>query len=546
MVLKSTKSTRFFLGSGVIIMAVIGFIFAWNYSEVSAGQQWSSCSQYLYLANEGNGGGGTTISRIDCYGHLGIYDTSFTGPSGVATDGTYLYVSDDSPGVYRIDASGTKLALGAAFNNPNGLAVDSSGRLLVSDANAGQIRRLTLDSSGAVTNDELLADFSAFSVVHGIAEAANGDVLFSDNIGSVYRITSAMTLPVGPSTPGIALVVGTVAGGNLGHIAVDSSGFIYASNFGARIVRINPTGTSSVDVVDLGDTAVCDPSQSGSDDQPAFRGLAITPEGDLLATGFCTDNGFIFPIADINAAASSGIPISTLPHPFFKNPGGVLDTPHFDGPFGMAFWAGATISHLCGGVAATIVGTAASETLNGTGNHDVIAGLGGNDTIFAGAGNDWVCGGPGNDYLYGQLGWDNVWGGTGADRIWGGPGRDILYGNGGPDIIRGQSGNDLIRGGNGNDLLYGQTGRDRIYGGGGSDQIRGGPGLDRLFGGVGDDNLYGQLGNDRLFGGDGNDNHYGGPGADQLVCGPGTDLANGGSSISDSAAASCETQVNIP
>ena len=528
MVATSLKSNRLVMTLGVIALAVLGFTLVWQTSEASAVQKWNNCTDYLYLANEGNGGGGTTISRIDCYGHVGVYDNTFSGSSGVTTDGTYLYVSDDSPGVYRFDASGTKLALGASFSNPNGLAVDSSGRLLVTDAGAGEIRRLTLDSAGSITNNELLADFSAFSLLHGIAEAANGDVLFSDNIGSVYAITSSMTLPVDPSTPGLALSVGTVVGGNQGDIAVDSSGFIYVSNFGARIVQINPAGTSSVDVVDLGDTADCDPSQSGSDDQPAFRGLAFTPDGDLIASGYCTDSGYIFPMVDIDAAATSGTPISTLPTPFFENPGGVLDSPDFDGPFGMAFWGGATISHLCGGVAATVVGTSGPDTLNGTTNNDVITGLGGNDIVWADSGSDFVCGGPGADRLYGQQGKDILYGGGGNDRIWGGPGADRLWGNSGLDILRGGSGNDRLFGGADNDILRGQAGNDRLLGGGGSD------------------NLYGQGGNDRLIGGLGDDMEYGGPGADFLVCGPGNDLADGGPPATDVAAADCEVQLNIP
>ena len=342
-----------------------------------------------------------------------------------------------------------------------------------------------------------------------------------------------MTLPVTPSTPGLALAVGVVAEFNLGHIALDASGNIYTSNFGGRIVRINPAGTVSADVVDLGDTAACDPSSSGSDDQPAFRGLAFTPDGDLVATGYCTDNGFIFPGADIDAAFTSGTPIATSPSPYFENPSGALDGPDFDGVFGVVFWDGETIQHLCRGVAATIIGTPGPDIIPGTTNNDVIVGLGGADTISADAGDDWVCGGPGNDTIFGDQGWDNLYGGPGNDTIWGGAGRDWLFGNGGADVIRGQGG------------------RDRIFGNVGDDDLYGGGGRDRIFGGPGDDDIYGQGGHDRLFGDPDDDNVYGGNGADIVRCGTGTDFADGGlpavgPPIDTNPPGDCEATIGFP
>ena len=180
----------------VVLLAAVLVAFLIFSSGVSANHGWADCSQYLYGANEGNRGGGTTISRIDCHGHVGVFDSSFSGVSGLATDGTYLFASnDDAPGVYRFDAAGTKLALSPSFGNPNAIAIDpSSGKLLVADAATGLVRRLTVDSAGTVTNDETIAeDFGTFWTIQGIAATAGGDVLFADNIGSVYKITSSMT-----------------------------------------------------------------------------------------------------------------------------------------------------------------------------------------------------------------------------------------------------------------------------------------------------------------------------------------------------------------
>jgi PKD repeat protein len=97
---------------------------------------------------------------------------------------------------------------------------------------------------------------------------------------------------------------------------------------------------------------------------------------------------------------------------------------------------------VCGGLQATVVGTAGRDALVGTPGPDVIAGLGGGDTITAFGGADVVCGGGGNDV---------VRGGAGPDRLLGGSGADRLFGEGGPDILGGGAGRDTANGGPGND-----------------------------------------------------------------------------------------------
>jgi hypothetical protein len=72
------------------------------------------------------------------------------------------------------------------------------------------------------------------------------------------------------------------------------------------------------------------------------------------------------------------------------------------------------------GWAASIGGTARSDTLRGTAKADKIYGRGGNDRLYGLAGNDYLNGGPGNDTLVG---------GPGADRFVCGPGRDTVIGD---------------------------------------------------------------------------------------------------------------------
>jgi DNA-binding beta-propeller fold protein YncE len=87
----------------------------------------------------------------------------------------------------------------------------------------------------------------------------------------------------------------------------------------------------------------------------------------------------------------------------------------------------------CGGLVATKVGTARSESINGTAKRDIIA---------AGKGNDVVRGLGGKDVLCGEGGRDTLLGGAKADTLIGGPGRDILKGAAGKDRLVGGPGRD--------------------------------------------------------------------------------------------------------
>jgi hypothetical protein len=75
--------------------------------------------------------------------------------------------------------------------------------------------------------------------------------------------------------------------------------------------------------------------------------------------------------------------------------------------------AGATPT--CGGVHATITGTAAGDSLRGAAQSDAIFGGRGHDRLRGKGGSDRLCGGPGPDRLVGGAGRDRVNGGRGYD-----------------------------------------------------------------------------------------------------------------------------------
>lgn len=94
------------------------------------------------------------------------------------------------------------------------------------------------------------------------------------------------------------------------------------------------------------------------------------------------------------------------------------------------------------------------------------------------------------------------------------------------ETINGTAGDDVIDAGAGNDIVNGMGGNDTICGGEGEDELGGGDGDDQVFGGAGDDMLFGDADDDVLEGGAGNDSCDGTTGV-------------------DSAAASCESVVNV-
>ncbi len=304
---------------------------------------WADCSQALYVANEGNGGGGERIMRVDCNENIITFATGFNGPSGLVTDGTYLYISDDAPGLWRVDSAGvvTPIATAVAFSNPNGLALDSSGRLLVADAGAGEIRRLTLDTAGNVTANELVA--SGLNNPQGVVvKPSSGEILFTDSTGHVFSAPDSLS-------SWMTTTVGAIVPGNQGSLKMDSSGNIYTGNSGGRIMRIDPTGSTAKDVVDI-PHAACPAGQAAMDGQPGFRGLTFSAEGHLVATGYCLDNVYIFSNTDLDNAWATNTPIATLPTPFAENPSGALDSPYLNGTFAVAFF-GADVKPLAGACA---------------------------------------------------------------------------------------------------------------------------------------------------------------------------------------------------
>ncbi len=225
----------------------------------------------------------------------------------------------------------------------------------------------------------------------------------------------------------------------------------------------------------------------------------------------------------------------------------------------------------CGGLKATIVGNAKSNTITGTPKRDVIVagpgndrirGLGGNDVICGGDGADTIWGGPGNDRIWGELDLlridafgrvvkkgDTVSGGEGDDTIDLGydarPATEgtktlldgVSYANAPAPVIAdfqasrtvpiAAEGNDTVTFGGGIRIVGSPLG-DTIKGTNSDDVILARGGDDTIFGRGGDDTIAadtaGVVGNDRLFGDAGDDILSGTVGIDSFVGGTGDDV----------------------
>lgn len=173
-----------------------------------------------------------------------------------------------------------------------------------------------------------------------------------------------------------------------------------------------------------------------------------------------------------------------------------------------------TTAPLCGGEAATIVGTAGDDVIEGTAGNDVIFAAQGNDIIFGLGGDDIVCAGKGDDVIVGGQGFDILFGAQGNDVMFAADGSTVaeradtkgarMFGGAGDDLMIGSNRWDRMQGGLGLDHMEGHEGRDWMRGGGDTDYVDGGANIDDMHGGNGHDRMRVTTG-DSAKGSNGND-----------------------------------------
>ncbi len=225
---------------------------------------------FLYVANEGDGGGGTTILKILSDGSATVVGTGFDGASGLAVHPVTkdLYVSDDYTGVSWIKEDGTSTQILGDFSNPNALAFDSNNNLLIAGA-GGKITRVNLETNST----EVLA--TGFRLTQGIGEY-QGEVFFTDNYGYIYSIQEGESLPIiAPGESNKYISQPLVMGSN-GGLTIDNNGNIYICDFDGKIVKVS-TLDKMVEILH-------------ENLNIESRGLILTPSQDfLLVTNYGLD-----------------------------------------------------------------------------------------------------------------------------------------------------------------------------------------------------------------------------------------------------------------
>jgi sugar lactone lactonase YvrE len=221
----------------------------------------------LYVTNEGNGGGGTTILKILMDGSTSIVGTGFNGPAGLAIHpgSKDLYISDDYGAVYRIQSNGASTRMKDGFSNPNGLAFDSHNRLLIAEAGTS-ITRLDL------TTDSVKLLATGFNTPQAVGEY-NGQVFFTDMTGYLYVIRESDNIPITAPAIENRYISDAVAAGTMGGLVIDHNGNIFIANGSGKVVKVSTSDQSVTTIFDNSNVST--------------RGLALSPAQDILfVTGY--------------------------------------------------------------------------------------------------------------------------------------------------------------------------------------------------------------------------------------------------------------------
>lgn len=356
----------------------------------------------------------------------------------ISPDGKYLVIADgsDPQPISVIDiAARSEIHTFSRDSDTNSVDVCSDGSVLVTSSAEGTVRRLTIDSRGALedTGDVLSLDDEPNNVF--CAPDAKSGLVVTTLSGSMTSFT----------VPGLERVDTRTLSGNFGISGlVDSAG---------DRVYVRSSYEGFVDVFSYdGSTAALDNAPALSIPISVTFGffgidqMALYPGKDKLYVPEYFANALS--VYD----AKTGALLTSITDQRIVQPTGV---------------ALAAVTDPCAGPPpeGAIVGTDGPDVLRGTQENDVIFGLGGNDVIDGGGGDDLICGGPGNDAIKG---------GPGDDTIGGGTGDDVLAGDAGNDKLSGDDGDDTISGGDGDDIIDGGAGRDRADGGSGKDIVNGG------------------------------------------------------------------------
>lgn len=189
----------------------------------------------LFVANEGDRGGGTTVSRVTPAGNVSTFASGFNGAAGVAFNSAgILHVSDDTNRIFRVSDTGELEVLvdsDIGLANPNAIAIDANDTLYVVSC-GGFVSRF--DASGALVELRLAEGFNCPQSI--VVDDSAGVIFISDMGGNVFQIEK--------ETGEQSLYVATSAFTE-GGLAMDNHGDLYLSAYSDGLVlRIDASDRS--------------------------------------------------------------------------------------------------------------------------------------------------------------------------------------------------------------------------------------------------------------------------------------------------------------
>lgn len=283
------------------------------------------------------GKSGSVINSIDATGTA----AQFSAPRGAAVDAAgNVYVADaNNHTIRKITPAGVVTTIGGTagsqgyadgttgtkFAEPFSVAVDTSGNVYVADTLSNAIRKITpagvvstLAGNGRQGSSDGTGAAAGFNEPRGVAVDSSGTVYVADYQNqTVRKITAAgVTTTLAGTAGSIGSTDGTGAAARFkspNGIAVDSTGTVYVSDTGNRVIRkITAAGV----VTTFAGSTTINSSQDGTGTAAGFkepRNLSIDSAGNLYVADY---NGHVIrkvtPAGVVTTVAgSAGIPGST-------------------------------------------------------------------------------------------------------------------------------------------------------------------------------------------------------------------------------------------
>lgn len=198
--------------------------------------------------------GGRAVVTYDSQGT----DAGFNFPSGITTSGANIYVSDYGSGAIRkITPDANVTTIGNSNNSePSGIVVDSHGNLFITNFDANNILKTTINGgaisvfagNGSPGNANGSGTNASFNAPGGITIDASDNLYVADQQSSLIRKISPAGLVTTFAGNGTA---GAVNGPNLmssfynpDGLAIDKSGNLYVADTKNNLIRkISATGS---------------------------------------------------------------------------------------------------------------------------------------------------------------------------------------------------------------------------------------------------------------------------------------------------------------